>query len=136
MQTAPERRWMMKVHSTRLAVELLEDRCVPSTVAYGDVNNDGREDMAVLTAHKTITVSLANQDSTYTVSAILTSPKPIESVSVDNDYNQDGIRAIIGRSSKQSGSYYSAMWLGNGDGTFTHFEPPQWPKKGPPHSGW
>src|SRR5262245_8494910 len=126
----------MKARSCRLAVEALESREVLSTVAYGDLNHDGREDMAVLTAPKTITVSLANQDGTYTVSAILMSPKPIESVTVDNDYNQDGNRDIIGRSSKQSGSDYVAMWLGNGDGTFTYFEPPQWPKKGPPHSGW
>ena len=44
---------------------------MPRTVAYGDFNNDGRMDMAV-TDSTTITVSLANPDGSYAVSATLT----------------------------------------------------------------
>ena len=93
----------MKARSMRLAVETLEDRCVPSTVAYGDFNHDGLEDMAAITGSKTIVVSLANAAGTYTVSAILTAPKPIEAVTVQNDYNLDGNLDIIGSHSKRTG---------------------------------
>ena len=64
---------------------------MPSTVAYGDFNNDGRVDVAAITGPTTITVSLANPDGSYTVSAILTAPKnqPISYVDV-GDYNGDG----------------------------------------------
>ena len=36
----------MKTHFCRLAVEALEDHLVPSTVAFGDFNNDGLMDQA------------------------------------------------------------------------------------------
>src|SRR5438034_1231275 len=121
LQTALERRWIMKARSTRLAVEALEDRCVPSTVAYGDFNHDGLMDMAALAAPKTITVSLANPDGSYTVSATLKSPKPIDDVYVV-DFNADGNLDITGRGSN-AGKYYTENWLGNGDGTFTYLEP-------------
>ena len=65
----------MKPRSCRLAVEAMDDRLVPSTVAYGDFNNDGRVDVAAITAPTAVTVSLANPDGSYTVSAILTAPK-------------------------------------------------------------
>src|SRR5262245_37414225 len=75
-QTALERRLIMKARSCRLAVEALESREVLSTVAYGDFNNDGLiyQDKAEITSPTTITVSLANPDGSYTVSAILTTP--------------------------------------------------------------
>ena len=44
----------MKSRSTRLAVEALEDRSVPSTVAYADFNKDGRPDMAAVTSGPSI----------------------------------------------------------------------------------
>ena len=47
-QTAPERRWIMQSRSCRLAIEAMEDRSVPSTAAYGDLNNDGLVDMAAV----------------------------------------------------------------------------------------
>ena len=108
----------MKARSTRLAVEALEDRSVPSTVAYGDFNKDGLMDMAAVTSPTSITVSLANPDGSYTVSATLTAPKgqPIGGVYV-GDYNGDGKLDISGGGSTNSG-FYSHTWLGNGDGTF------------------
>jgi hypothetical protein len=108
----------MKARSTRLAVEAMEDRSVPSTVAYGDFNNDGFVDMAAVTDPRTITISLANQDGSYTVSATLTVPNrlPVGGVQ-EGDYNADGNLDI--RSGGLSNSrFYSHTWLGTGDGTF------------------
>ena len=114
----------MKARSCRLAVEVLEDRCVPSTVAYADFNKDGLMDMVALTAPKTITVSLANPDGSYTVSATFRSPKPIDDVYVF-DFNQDGNLDVIGRGSN-AGKFYSEQLLGDGHGTFTYSEPVKW----------
>lgn len=108
----------MKVRSTRLAVEILEDRCVPATVAYADFNKDGLMDMAAVANSTTITVSLANPDGSYTVSATLTAPKsqPIGSVNV-GDYNSDG-NLDISAGGAANNHFYNHTWLGNGDGTF------------------
>lgn len=108
----------MKARSTRLAVEMLEDRSVPSTVAYADFNNDGLVDMAAVTDPTTISVSLANADGSYSASATLTVPKglPISGLSV-GDYNGDGNLDI--RSGGITNSrFYSHTWLGDGDGAF------------------
>ena len=107
----------MKSRSCRLAVEALEDRCVPSTVVYADFNHDLRADKVELTNPTTITVSLAKPDGSYAVSAILTVPKslPIGGVSVD-DYNGDGNMDISAGGFKDR--FYNHTWLGNGDGTF------------------
>lgn len=118
----------MKARSIRLSVEALEDRCVPSTVAYGDFNHDGLLDKAAITGQKAITVSLANPDGSYTVSATLNSPKPIDDVYV-YDIDGDGNLDVNGRGSS-GGKYYDEAWLGNRDGTFTFFEPPKWAKHG------
>ena len=109
----------MKSRSCRLAVEALEDRSVPSTVAYGDFNNDGRVDMAALTNPTTVTVSLLNANGTYSVSAILTTPKnrPASEIYV-GDYNGDGKMDIHAVGGSNSGSWITHQWLGNGDGTF------------------
>ena len=109
----------MKARSTRLAVEALEDRCVPSTVAYADFNNDGLVDMAVVTNPTTITVSLLNADGSYTVSAILTSSKnqPIADIYV-GDSNADGKLDIAGGSGSGGPKFSTNVWQGNGDGTF------------------
>ena len=109
----------MKGRSRRLAVEALEDRSVPSTVAYGDFNNDGLVDKAEVTDPTTITVSLLNADGSYTVSAILTSPKnrPVGDVFVA-DVNGDGKLDILGGSGSGGPKFSSSVWLGDGDGTF------------------
>ena len=109
----------MKARSTRLTVEALEDRCVPSTVAYGDFNHDGHMDMAAITGQKTITVSLANLDGSYTVSATLTAPKnqTFSDVGV-RDVNGDGNLDVYASSPAGGDWMFSDLWLGNGDGTF------------------
>ena len=109
----------MKARSCRLGVEAMEGRDVPSTVAYGDFNNDGRVDMAAVTSPTTITVSLANPDGTYTVSAILTSSKsqPIADIYV-YDSNGDGKLDIAGGGGSGGPKFSGNVWLGNGDGTF------------------
>ena len=121
----------MKARSTRLAVESLEDRCVPSTVAYGDFNNDGLMDTVAITDATTIKVSLANPDGSYSVSAILSAPKnqTLSWVGV-HDFNGDGNLDFSATSPSNSGGW-SYRWLGNGDGTFgsmtttkLHFWPP------------
>ena len=110
----------MKSRSCRLAVEAMEDRSVPSTVAYADFNHDGYDDVAALTSPTTITVSLANGDGTYTVSAILTTPKsqPVGGITV-GDYNGDG-NWDISAGGFDGNRFYSHIWLGDGDGTFAN----------------
>jgi hypothetical protein len=101
-----------------LSVESLEAREVPSTVAYGDFNNDGLVDVAAVTDPTTITVSLANPDSSYTVSAILTVPqnRPVGGITV-GDFNADG-KLDIRAGGFTGNRFYSHTWLGDGDGTF------------------
>ena len=110
----------MNARSTRLGVERMEDRSVPSTVAYGDFNKDGLMDMAAVTNPTTIVVSLGNPDGSYTVSATLTAPKnlPIGGVQV-SDVNGDG-KLDISAGGLINNRFYSHIWLGNGDGTFGH----------------
>ena len=108
----------MKARSTKLAVEALEDRCVPSTVAYGDFNKDGLMDMAAITAPTTVTVSLANPDGSYTVSAKLTVPKSQQISNIEvADFNHDGKLDIVAQSYSDK-SLYGSIWYGDGDGTF------------------
>ena len=108
----------MKSPSRRLAVESLEGRSVPSTVTDPDFNRDGLVDLVAVTSPTTITVSLANPDGSYTVSAILTAPKsqPIGGFTVD-DFNGDG-NLDIRSGGAANNHFYSHTWLGNGDGTF------------------
>src|SRR5262249_10137269 len=122
MQTAPERRWIMKARSTKLTLEALEDRTGPSTVAYGDFNHDGLPDVAAVTSPTTITVSLANPDGSYTVSATLTVQKslPVGDINV-GDFNGDA-NLDISTGGIADGRIYTHTWLGNGDGTFGHLD--------------
>jgi hypothetical protein len=118
-QTAPERRWIMKSRTCKLAVEALGERIVPSTVAYGDLNHDGRDDMVAITGPNTVTVSLANADGSYTVSAILTAPKNQSLSYVDvYDSDGDGEMDVYASGSNGGGPVKYTQWYGNGDGTF------------------
>ena len=117
----------MKARKAQLAVEMLEDRSVPSTVAYADFNKDGLMDMAAVTGPKAITVSLAKLDGTYTVSAILTVSKNQSLSSVDvGDYNHDGNLDIYAGSPAGGDWLYANSWLGNGDGTFGPVTTTRW----------
>jgi hypothetical protein len=106
-----------RCYNSQLAVEALEGRSMMSAVAYADFNNDGLMDRAAITGQKTITVSLAEPDGSYTVSATLTAPKPIDSVAVEEVFT-DGNPDITA-----SGSNNNFAWKGNGDGTFVYLEP-------------
>lgn len=106
----------MNTRSTRLGVERIEGRLVPS--AYGDFNNDGLVDVAEVTSPTAITVSLANPDGSYSVSAVLTVSKslPVGGINV-GDFNGDG-NLDISSGGITNNRFYSHTWLGNGDGTF------------------
>ena len=115
-----------------LKVESLDGRIVPSTVAYGDINHDGRVDMAAITNPTTVTVRLANASGGYTVSATLTTPqnRPMTNVSVV-DTDGDGNLDVVANSQVNS-KWYFHTWLGEGDGTFGSRHTEQWK---PPHWG-
>ena len=117
----------------KLVVESLEGRSVLSTVAYGDLNNDGRADMVAITAPTTLTVSLANSSGGYSVSAILSSPKnqPMTDVGL-NDRDSDGDLDIYANSPAGGGWVYAHLWSNNGDGTFGARTTAKWswPPKG------
>ncbi|MSU59350.1 MAG: VCBS repeat-containing protein [Pedosphaera sp.] len=68
-----------------------------ATVAFGDFNHDGLMDRAAITSPTTITVSLANPDGSYTVSAILKAPsnQPMRDINV-RDTKADGNLDILG----------------------------------------
>ena len=106
----------MNAGTSRL-IEALEQRSLMSVDAP-DFNGDGRTDLVTVTSPTTVTVSLANADGTYTVSATLTAPKnmTVGGVTVD-DYNGDG-KLDIAASGLLSNRFYTHFWYGNGDGTF------------------
>jgi hypothetical protein len=125
----------MKSRSCRLAVEALEVRYAPATVDFGDLNRDGRDDMAAITGPNTVTVSLANADGSYTVSAILTAPKN-QSLGYVDIYDSDGDGDMDVYASGQGGGgwVHWTRWPGNGDGTFDAGTSGKW--RWPKHGGW
>jgi hypothetical protein len=122
-----QRRWIMKARSTRLNVESLDGRIVPSAVAYGDLNHDSLADRAAITGPRTVTVSLANANGGgYTVSAILTAPSgpSLEHVQI-SDVDADGDMDVNAYGSNTTW-VYGSVWLGNGDGTFGSPQSSRW----------
>lgn len=119
----------MKLRNRKLAVESLEGRAVMSATTFADFNNDGLLDMAAITASNTVTVSLAQIDGSFKVSAVLSAPKsqPIQDITAVSDINADGYVDLYGSGSKPSmKSWYTVMWLNNRDGTFKYIEPFKW----------
>lgn len=108
-------------------------RAAGALVAFGDFNNDGLVDMAVVTSSTTVTVSLANLYGGYTVSAILSVPinQKITDISV-TDYDGDGKLDLYANCPASGGWVYTHMWLGNGYGTFGSrmTDKWSWPPKG------
>jgi hypothetical protein len=112
---------------TRLAVELLEERANPvsfgpaattydgqnaTTVATGDLNNDGYADVALATATSGFAfLGDANGNLTLKSTFAVTDPRKILIADVNKDGNQDVI--LANGDGRQVVSY-----LGNGDGTF------------------
>jgi len=105
----------------------------------GDFNRDGLEDIAAITGPTTVTVSLLNLDGSYTVCAILSTPKNrtityIEAI----DLNGDDLLDVYAVSPAGGNSWYVFRWLGNGDGGFVPGETSKfsWPQKGGVHGSF
>jgi len=102
-------------------------------VAFGDFDHDGLVDVAEVTSPRTITVSLANPDGSYSVSAILSAPKNQQITYVDVvDRDGDGDLDVYANSPASGTWTYTHLWLGNGDGTFSSRATDKWswPPKG------
>ncbi len=126
----------------RPGMERLEEREVPAflapidspgggdSIATGDVNEDGRDDVAVIQGKK-VAVSLGTGDGTFEKGPTLSGAKgPLQRVGL-HDVNGDGNLDVIASGIKASGwttgwggfrtrtyTSYGNVWLGNGDGTF------------------
>ena len=119
---------------SRLCVEALEDRWVPSFspavtydvvnphgVATADFNADGRLDLAVSNSDSnTISVLLGNGDGTLQAAQTSSTRDNPESLQAA-DLNGDGKADLVVHSG-YNGGYALALLLGKGDGTF---QPPQ-----------
>ncbi|HKB04476.1 MAG TPA: VCBS repeat-containing protein [Gemmataceae bacterium] len=129
----------------RLGVERLDDRAVPaflapisstgggSAVAAGDVNHDTRDDIAVITTNKVISVSLSNGDGTFRLADKVSGAKGYYRTGFHLiDMNHDGNLDIVLSQASQKyrkaccslfgpiyeQTIFSNVWLGRGDGTF------------------
>ena len=143
---APSRR---RAACTRPVVEPLQGRVLFSfsaplvspgggnSLAVGDFNGDGRDDVVVLAANNTAVVSLSNGDGTFRPGSTLTGASDTLVMASAWDFNGDGNMDVVVSSEKKSGSTtviigagsktstkmatynrYQNVWLGNGDGTF------------------
>ena len=138
---APSRR--TAAHARPAAVvEALQDRVRVSfsgpvtsggggnSIAVGDFNRDGRDDVVVLSAKGSAVVSLSNGNGTFRQAATLTGAKGTPTSVSAQDYNGDGRLDVVVWGERESGTFtlygdayttydsYRNVWLGNGDGTF------------------
>src|SRR5262245_27934533 len=145
-RTRPARRTPDRV---RLGIEALEDRAVPAflapvaslgggiSVAVGDVNHDGRGDVALIDSSSNVSVRLGNGDGTFGAANKVGAAKGyylylggFELVDQNGDGNLDIVVTKADQHYRPSFStttgwiyfqnLYATMWLGKGDGTFGH----------------
>jgi len=93
----------------------------PDSIVAADFNGDGIPDLAVANSYSdTVTILLGNGKGGFTPAPTLATGNEPTSVAV-GDFNGAGIPdlaiAVDGAGSENQGSI--AIWLGNGDGTFT-----------------
>src|SRR5439155_55346 len=92
---------------------------LPTSVAVGDFNGDGVDDLAIANNHGgPISILLGNGDGTFrTASSFGAGARP--SFVAVGDFNRDGVKdlAIVNQGSRPGTGSVSVM-LGNGDGTF------------------
>ena len=103
-------------------------------VAVGDLNKDGRSDVAVVRADNTIFVHLSNGDGTFTRSIVLKGAKgDVYSISIV-DTNNDGVLDVVASGCGKfdyaspgpgwfgwnyyTGEVFTNAWLGKGNGDF------------------
>src|SRR3954471_14769785 len=125
---------MIQVIAAVIAIAVaLPSRAEDPLVAFGDFNHDGLVDVAAVTSPTTITVSLANPNGGYTVSAILSASKNQQITYIGvGDFDGDGDLDVYANCPAVGGWVYTHMWSGNGDGTFGFRTTNKWswPPKG------
>ena len=102
---------------------------VPTSIAVGDFNGDGKPDLAVANycgndpacRIGTVTILLGNGDGTFTATASSPSTGPAPYSIAVGDFNRDGNLdlAVAAASLRSNENGNVIILLGNGDGTFT-----------------